>query len=71
MIGLQGSFSFDDFFNELASGILPAVLDEGEAAPPIPPPDAGTTPGFVEADKLGPVFKEARRELIELSRQVC
>ncbi|GAQ82297.1 exocyst complex component sec10 [Klebsormidium nitens] len=79
----KGTFSFDAFFSSLVGDILPPLPpDSAEgaldgAAPPGAGGDAGVSsvrapsgPAFAEAEALLPVFKDARKELLELKGQV-
>ncbi|KAH7315213.1 hypothetical protein KP509_21G040200 [Ceratopteris richardii] len=70
--GFKGSFSFDDFFKKLASDVLPSLLDQeadeddgGGASKGL-----SSGPTFSDAEKLLPLLKDTRRELVDLSQQV-
>eukprot|EP00271_Cylindrocystis_brebissonii_P012665 TRINITY_DN3160_c0_g1_i1.p1 TRINITY_DN3160_c0_g1~~TRINITY_DN3160_c0_g1_i1.p1 ORF type:complete len:828 (+),score=228.71 TRINITY_DN3160_c0_g1_i1:254-2737(+) len=65
----KGTFSFDDFFSNLVGDALPQLAEPGEGEQPDTSAPA-LLPGFPEAERLLPIFRDARKDLIELSRQV-
>jgi hypothetical protein len=71
---LQGSFSFDDFFKRLVGDVVPSLSDpeqedeqESNKGTTKPPP---LGPTFSEAEKLIPIFRDSRKELLEISSEV-
>lgn len=71
----KGSFSFDDFFKKLVSDVLPSLQeqeqeDEEGASRGIVSKSAAAGSTFAEAERLLPLFKDTRRELVDLSYQV-
>lgn len=84
-VSQQGDFSFDDFFKDLATDILPLFQDDN---PKSSDNGQGTFPNgdlqengvkgggklvgvpFVEAEALLPVCRDTRKELVDLCYQV-
>eukprot|EP00250_Pteridium_aquilinum_P017296 c23554_g1_i1 orf=376-2835(-) len=71
----KGSFSFDDFFKKLVSDVLPSLqgqeAEEDEGGERGGVSKGGVAgPTFDEAEKLLPLLKDTRRDLVDLSYQV-